>query len=1491
MIFEFRDFVLSLFTMREDTDLHNYAVRLVQMKKKYDNLLYGCDELMEYVMEYMSNKYGIQKNPIQEWEVSVDRFIQTITDVFPKVRVNMIEVLCKQEQARVGHPDETEVDAVAKFGIMFEKLSDLEIVQLIFSNESSSKLGMVAQELLDFKKRDPSEKLKLSSVPIVKKLMRYEMKRDKDQIRVSSQIKIFREMTEKSILRTIYFYHKRDSNPFEWRKFNPGPLDYSWTGSSRAGKFKVIFEEEMEEETEEKTEEEPIEEEKQEMPITVENGETNVSEDKNGQKTQMKIVLQTIQSNGVVGKQIAGEGTKFKFTLRKNPEAESLKMQKKTIIEEEKPNLESLQKAKLDHSELKPIGKGLAGVLEKEKGGLEIEGEQIEDEGTRPGLLDFIKPEDQKYMAETFFKMTGKIPKLYLIKWKNMSYNQCTWEVLSDLEEINLKIEDFQKHNRALDKDHRSQALDKKRGHRRVLEAMSKGINARRSGGYNSVYNEYNRVLYREMRSDNELNDVVIGSLNKTFKGERSLKKYQVESLKWMIERRRNRKNFILADEMGLGKTIQSMAFCLFLKVFEKLDGPFLIVAPLSTLPHWKKTFEEWTSLNVILYHDNESKRGREQCRDLEWYQKDIRLTGEFSSDSKICKFHVIITSFEVFSQDVDEFVDNLCIQQIIIDEAHRLKNQNAKVIRVFQRLPCRRISLLTGTPIQNNINELWSLLNFIEPYRFSDQWEFERNFKDIQSKEQLMHLKEILKPFMIRRMKNEVETIPPLEETLLEIELTNFQKVSYKTLYEKNKGILQKGTGLGYLTSMNNLEMQLRKCCNHPFLIREIQDKVREEVYTQEQYVAKMLQYSAKMMILDQLITKYKKEQKKMLIFSQFTEMLKLIEEFLTFRKIMHKKIDGATKARDRQNAIEAFNSNPDVFEVFLLSTKAGGLGINLTSANVVLIYDSDWNPQNDVQAIARAHRIGQTELVNVYRLISKKTYEAEMYRRASKKLGLDQAVFLSGQNNSNKKGPPSGKGDMLTTSWMVPKASSGRSSRTPKISDKDIELLLRKGILGLLDEEEDEAGGGQAIDIDELIKNSRRTNYSMINDKYTITRMKIDTEKTDKKVEIDDPNFWTKVLKDEETMAKKLLKEFEQLKENNDFMDEDSQTTFFKKLNEEVYQYVEKAKKGEVNYEDEKIFQKILQQINDDPFVRENLRTISLLLMEDIRKKPRRLKKRDVTTRKRVNKKIKKKTEDHQEKKKKGKVPEEDEFIIVDKEVKGRKDSKKKGKALGKRAKIEDEGLYRNSDSEENIGQLNRPKRKSKAKKKVKTQNGGQSSPKASKGVTEKKLKKVKTVEKSVNMNAPICIFCKKSHPLPVQPNQDPNAIEVENPESPGFEPIETCVPCKRTFHVSCLRKHISIIVQGSNFQLCNSLRNFFNENEDNVFDKEASKCLNCQVGLIDCFICKSVGKIQNKVDALVGKNVKQAILNSTRSMQRDDPSAFLYEELGNINYYYSL
>ena len=479
-----------------------------------------------------------------------------------------------------------------------------------------------------------------------------------------------------------------------------------------------------------------------------------------------------------------------------------------------------------------------------------------------------------------------------------------------------------------------------------------------------------------------------------------------------------------------------------------------------------------------------------------------------------------------------------------------------------------------------------------------------------------------------------------------------------------------------------------------------------------------------------------------------------------------------------------------------------------------------------------------------------------------------------------------------MLATSWMNPKMKGSKSSRAPKISDKEIELLLKKGILGLLDNDENGEKEAHTMDIDELIKNSKTTNYSMINDKYTITRMNVKTDNKEKKVDIDDPDFWKKVLKDEETPGKLLLKEFGQLKENNDFMDEDSQYEFFLKLNEQIYKYVEKAKTGEVNYEEEEMYNKILQQVVDDPFVREDLKIVSTQLMSDIRKKPRRLKKRDVTGRKRTTKRSKKsKVEDVEEiekKLKKGK--EEEEFVIDDNTTKSikRREKKKRGKALGKRQKMEEEGLYKNSDSETSDLGPKRKKRKGKEKKKGKTskQVTGKGVLKPNRTTKEKILTKVKSTEKSVNMNADICIFCKDQKPLNISSN--PNSLEIEG-SNPNIENVVKCSPCKRTFHPHCLEAHIQKIVQSSNIEPSIALQKIMNDPNILIYNAEKKICLNCTVDLVDCFVCKIIGKVKVKVDVRMQKNVREAILNSTRLMQRDEPSAFDYEELGNNPKFY--
>lgn len=309
-----------------------------------------------------------------------------------------------------------------------------------------------------------------------------------------------------------------------------------------------------------------------------------------------------------------------------------------------------------------------------------------------------------------------------------------------------------------------------------------------------------------------------------------------------------------------------------------------------------------------------------------------------------------------------------------MVDEAHRLKNKQAKTLKLLKDHPCKRILLLTGTPVQNNTKELWTLLNYIEPEKFNNMDQFMEDYGNLESYEQIQKLHKILRPHFLRRLKEEVEdSIPPLNETVVEVGLTSLQNTYYKGIYGENRMVLAKfGTNSIKTSQLNNMDVQLRKCCNHLFLLKGVEEELTRDCKTDEDLYNKLLESSGKLMLLDKFIEKFKKENHKMLIFSQFKRMLDIIELYLKMKAVPYEKLTGSVKNQDRVSAIQRFNDNKTAilgappptegnnFGVFLLTTRAGGLGINLTSARVVIIFDSDWNPQNDLQAIARAHRIG---------------------------------------------------------------------------------------------------------------------------------------------------------------------------------------------------------------------------------------------------------------------------------------------------------------------------------------------------------------------------------------------------------------------------------------------------------------------------------------------------------------------------------------------------
>ena len=300
------------------------------------------------------------------------------------------------------------------------------------------------------------------------------------------------------------------------------------------------------------------------------------------------------------------------------------------------------------------------------------------------------------------------------------------------------------------------------------------------------------------------------------YKNGNTLREYQIEGISWLTFCWLNGRNCILADEMGLGKTVQSVTF-LQEMANQGVRGPYLVLVPLSTIGNWNREFETWTDFNVIVYHG--STPSRQLLQDYEFYFKPEALRGE-TKQKNVVKFNALITTYEVLLSDVQLFCQ-FKWRSCIIDEAHRLKNKNCKLMEGLRYMDVEHKVLLTGTPLQNNVEELFSLLNFLEPQQFHSSVEFMQEFGDLKTDTQVTKLQAVLKPMMLRRLKEDVEkNLAPKEETIVEVELTNTQKKYYRAILEKNFQFLAKGTTAANMPNLMNTMMELRKCCNHPYLI-----------------------------------------------------------------------------------------------------------------------------------------------------------------------------------------------------------------------------------------------------------------------------------------------------------------------------------------------------------------------------------------------------------------------------------------------------------------------------------------------------------------------------------------------------------------------------------------------------------------------------------------------------------------------------------------------
>lgn len=658
-------------------------------------------------------------------------------------------------------------------------------------------------------------------------------------------------------------------------------------------------------------------------------------------------------------------------------------------------------------------------------------------------------------------KISGYV---YLVKWRDLPYSQVTDEYYEDLlanpyirhDYLQKLINDFKVRS----------------------DAISQTLNKVSSVGYDK-----RPVLFGDIRSEV---DAAVCSSHPPFLIDVSddlvLRDHQIDGVKFLIMSWLQKRNVILADDLGVGKTIQTIAFISALHNHFHVPGPFLIVVPISTLSAWQMALSDWCP-NMTVVTLIGTKEDREVIVAHEFYFKPEGDQAETpagdtaamqSVSEKTPRFHILLTTPQMAVKHEDDLM-SFQWRLLAIDEAHSLKNSASIRTTTFSRYKTDAKLLITGTPIQNSIEELFNLLNFIEPEVFPSIDVFdcrgdknEEIFKNalqtwentiststpslnscseiLSSQQRVDAIRNTIQPYILRRTKSVVEKcIPPRKELILRVHMTPLQVSCSEWLLEQNYEML---TAKSYsAVKLQNLLMQLRKVCNHPYIIHDL------KLHTAT--LKDIIDGSGKFQVLDKLLDRLHSEGHRVLIFSQLIKTLDILERYCFYKKYKFQRLQGSMTSEQRKRAINNFNEKNSRDFIFLLSTRSGGQGINLATADTVIIFDADYNPQNDLQAAGRVHRIGQSKPVTIYRLVTRDSVEERILDIGHRKLMLDYAIIQrknesTGDNDQpasdHKSQPVDENTQKASNDSAVPVGASGNQSQ-----DQAELSLLNKGTLAV--------------------------------------------------------------------------------------------------------------------------------------------------------------------------------------------------------------------------------------------------------------------------------------------------------------------------------------------------------------------------------------------------------------------------------------------------------